>query len=275
VACAGRLALVAALAAAAATLHPAMAAHAAIGAPVSDAEMPRLDGQGKARVFGDAEVTVVVFLRAGQDRSLVAMRKLAKCQKELAGRSLRWVGVVAQSPPPAELAAKARESGFEAPMLVDTDDALYGSLGIATHPVVVIAGRDRKLAAFEVFNSVDFCTAVSAQARHALREISDDELRVALAPPRDTPVGVGQGAKRYRGLAEALFKSGNSDKALEYARRSIELDPAAAPTHALLGEILAAQGQCPKAIPAFEQALSLDPANASAKSGLDRCRVSR
>ena len=269
------MAFLAAVGAWASALHPVLAAHAAVGTPIADAELVRADGQGKARVFGDSQASVLVFFRPGQDRSASALRELARCQKAFASKPVRWLGLVADASPSEAVAAMVRDSGFAATILVDAGDALYGSLGIALHPVVVVADRDRKLAAFEPFRTVDFCTAVSAQIRYALREITGEELRAALEPAQAPALGAGQGGRRYRALAEALLKAGNLDKALENARKAVELEPAAAPSHALLGTILSARGDCASAEPAFRQAIVLDPANESAKAGLERCRPPR
>lgn len=255
-------------------LHPASAAHAAIGTPVPNAEMPTLDG-GKAFALRDVEANVLVFFRPHQERSMGALRELAQCQAAFSGKSVGWVAVVSGSAPPESVTAMLRDTRFVAPVLVDRGDALYGSLGLALHPVVVIVGRDRKLAAFEAFRSVDFCSVVSARIRSVLREITEDELRDALAPPKSTQGGDVQVARRYHALAEALFKARNYDKALENVRKSLDKDPLAAPAHALLGQVLFAQGKCVEAIPAFQQALSIDAASASAKEGLEQCKSAR
>lgn len=254
--------------------HPARAAHAAIGTPIADAEMSTLE-EGRARVLGDVEADVLVFFRPNQERSLGALRELAQCEQALVGKSVRWVAIVSSSAPADDVKAMMRASGFAAPVLVDEGDALYGSLGLALHPVVVIAGRDHRLAAFEPFRSVDFCAVVGARIRHLLHEISDDELRLVLDPPRAVEGGNGQVALRYRAFAEALFNDQRYDKALENVRKSLDKDPLLAPAHALLGSILLAQGNCAEAVPAFDKALALDAANATAKQGLAQCKAAR
>lgn len=254
--------------------HPATAAHAAIGTAVANAEMPTLDG-GKAQALGNTEANVLVFFRPNQERSRGALRELVQCQQELSGKSVRWVAVVSNSAPAESAMAMVRDTRFAAPVLVDGGDAFYGSLGLALHPVVVIVDRDHKLAAFEPFRSVDFCSVVGARIRHLLREISDDELRRALAPPKSIEGGNGQVARRYRAFAEALFNDQKYDKALENVRKSLDKDPLLAPANALMGEILLAQGNCADAVPAFNKALAIDAANAAAKQGLERCKAAR
>lgn len=256
------------------SLHPASATRAAIGTPVSNVEMSTADG-GKAQVLQAVEANVLVFFRPNQERSLGALKELAQCRNAFAGKSVRWAAVVSASVPAETAAATVRDAGFAAPVLLDTGDALYSSLGLALHPVVVIVDKDSKLAAFEPFRSVNYCSIVSAHLRHVLGEISDEELRQALDPPKAAEGGNGQVARRYRAFAEALLKSGNLDKALENARQSVERDPTLAAGHALIGEILRALGNCTGAVPAFNQALALDPGNASSREGLERCKASR
>jgi len=269
-----RLTVVIALLACQFGFHPASAAHAAIGTPIPNMEMPAAEG-GKAQALQPVEANVLVFFRPNQERSLGALKELAQCQKAFAGKSVRWAAVVSASVAAQTAAAMVRDSGFAAPVLIDSGDALYSSLGLALHPVVVIVDRDSKVAAFEPFHAVNYCPVVSAHLRHVLHEISAEELRKALNPPRANEGGNGQVAQRYRAFAEALFKSGNLEKALENARKSVERDPALAAGHALIGEILRAQGNCADALPAYEQALALDAGSASAKEGRERCKPAR
>lgn len=266
-----RLGLLIALLIGTAGLHMASAAHAAIGTPVGNTEMQVLGG-GKALALKDVEANVLVFFRPNQDRSLGALRELAQCQAGFAGKSVHWVAIVSSAAPAESAGTLLRDSGFAATALVDRDDVLYGSLGLALHPVVVIVGRDQKLAAFEPFRAVDFCSVVGARIRHLLREINDEQLNGILAPAKSTQGGSDQVARRYRAFAEALFKDKNYDKALENVRKSLEKDPQLAPAHALLGDILQAQGKCVEAIPAYTQALTLDAANQIAKDGLEHCK---
>lgn len=269
-----RLAILSALWLGLCLLHPANAVHAVIGTPVAQAEMPSVEG-AKIKILREAEINVLVFFRPNQERSLGALKELAQCQKNFAGKSVQWTAIASASASADSAAAPIRAAGFAAPVLLDNDDALYGSLGLALHPVVVIVNRERKLAAFEPFRAVNYCEVVSAHLRHLLREIGDEELRQILDPPKATQGGEDQVAKSYRAFAEVLLKSGNLEKALDNVRKSIDKDPKVASAQALLGQILAAQGNCAEAIQAFDRALVLDAASAAATEGLERCKTPR
>lgn len=256
---------------------PAIATHAALGTPVADAQLAPSGGDARVAVLGRDEATVIVFFRPDQGRSRAALKELAQCRRGLAGERARWVALVPEGAPAQAVAAMVRDSGFDAPVLVDAGDAFYGALGLSLHPVVVIVDRDRRLAAFEPFRTVNFCAVTSAHLRHALKEISDEELRAALDPPAATSPGASFNGKRYRSLAERLLRDGNADKALEMARKGLEGDEGAgaADGHALIGRILAAKGDCAAAKAEFEKAISLDKSHAAAREGLARCPPAR
>lgn len=270
----GRLAFLMALFGWISSFHPATAARAQVGTPVADVELATLEG-GKDRLLGDVAANVLVFFRPNQDRAVSTLKNLAVCQKAFAAKPVRWVAIVSGAAPRDSVTAVVREARLAMPVLVDEGDALYGSLGVALHPVIVIVGADRRLAAFEPFRAINYCAVLTARLRHVLREISDDELQRELAPPRAVNGGDAQSAGRNLRLAEALFRAGNYEKALESARRSLEKDPALAPAHALMGEILAAQGNCAEAVRAFARALEIDSGSAPAKEGIERCKPMR
>lgn len=87
-------------------------------------------------------------------------------------------------------------------------------------------------------------------------------------------------APAHAALGDAYWQRFNSthekewaDKALESARRAVELNPRLAVARVTLGNIFRRTGQYEEAISQFEHALGLDPLNADARSGLARAYV--
>lgn len=265
-----RAAALALLVAGAIAFDTAPAAHAAVGTPVPNTRLPTLTG-GTEDLLANAPVTVLVFVRPRQERSEAALRELASCRRENVGAAAQWRAVVSSNAPPQDAAELVRESAFESPVLVDTGDSVYGSLGIALHPVVVIVGPDRTLAAFEAYRSIDYCAVVRARIRHALREISDEEMRAVLEPAPAVDGGAAQAARRYRALAQRQLDAGNAQRALENARRAVEKAPADATSHALTGDSLRALGRCGEATQAYARALAIDAHSEAALDGSRRC----
>jgi tetratricopeptide (TPR) repeat protein len=242
-------------------------AHVTIGGLVENAELTALDG-AKYPLLSNATANVFVFFKPGQDHSRTTMVHLAACQKELAAKSVRWVAVVSDRYPRADVETMVKETGIDMPVLIDVGDALYGKLGVALCPVLGIADRDHKLVAYEYFTKINFTDVVRARIQYLMKEITQQELERILNPPEATQ-GTGVESARLRlKLAEKLFLAKNYTKALENVNKSLEKDPTAVSAHVLKGNILAAQGNKEAARAAYAEALKLDPANASATEGL-------
>jgi tetratricopeptide (TPR) repeat protein len=199
------------------------------------------------------------------------MKDLATCEKEFAGKPVRFVAVVSDSWPAAEVQAFVRESGVRMPVLVDDGDALYGKLGIRLHPVIGIVDAQRKLVAFEPFRQINYCDRVKVRIRWALGEASDAEVAKVDDPER-TPLphsdaGV---ARRHLNFARQLHRIGQEQRALEEVRKSLAFAPSAE-AYALEGQVLVALRRCPEALRAFDTAAKLEPANAAARDGRKSC----
>jgi hypothetical protein len=245
-------------------------AHAEVGSVIENVEMPVLGG-GKQPLLTAAEANVFIFFKPGQEHSRATMKKIALVEKETAGKSVHWVGIVSDTIPKDDVSTLVKEAGIAMPILVDAGDALYGRLGVALQPVVGIADRNRKLVAYQPFAKINYIEVIRARIRHLLREIDDRELAQALHPPVATWSDDPASARRRLTLAEKLLQAKNYDKALENVNIGIEKDPTLAAAHALLGEILAAKGSCAEALLSYERALTLDPSDARALEGKKAC----
>ncbi len=241
-----------------------------IGDAVQDVQLDALGG-GKDRLLArGAKANVFVFFRPQQEHSLDTLKDLAGCEKEFAGKPVRFVGVVSDAWPADEVKALVRETGVRMTVLVDRGDELYGALGIRLHPVIGIVDQKGKLFAFEPFREINYCDRVRVRIRYLLGEVAEAEIARVDEPARSelrTEEGV---AKRHLNFARMLVKIGDHDKALEEVQKGLAISPSAS-GYALQGEILAAKGRCPDATRAFDAALKLEPANAVASEGKKRC----
>jgi tetratricopeptide (TPR) repeat protein len=244
----------------------------AVGDALENPTLRTLDG-GKAELLSRKHLgSVFVFFRPNQVHSTDALAELVAVQRELAGKPLRFVGVVSDTWSPEEVRETVRQAGVDWPILVDAGDALYGKLGVRLHPVVGLADRNLKLFAYEHFRQINFREILLARLKLILGEIDQAAMDRAIDPPKGTLPGDDPRdvARRHVNLARQLWKRGNADKALEFCRRSLEVAPLA-DAWVLQGEVLAAQGKCPQALPAFEAALKIEPAHAVALQGRKGC----
>ena len=241
-------------------------AYAAIGDVIADAVMPGLDG-GQHHLLTDATVNVFVFFKPGQKHSEVTLRQFAQLEKELAGKSVRWVAITSDRIPRAEVEAARQAAGVAMPVLVDVGDALFSRLGVTLEPSTGITDAGHRLVAYQPFTQVNYVAVVRARIRHLLKEIDDAELDRVSHPPAATNGGDNIAAHRRLKLAEKLFQAKLYVKALANVKISIDKNPADAAAHVLMGQILAIQNNWGEALKAFDRALELDSANAVALAG--------
>jgi hypothetical protein len=243
------------------------------GKPVPEVVLNEVGG-GAAPVFDKAaSVNALVFFRSPHERSHDTLKMLATCQPKLAGKSVRFVGLV-----PADSAAAAKEavaaSGAKLKVLVDEGDAVYAALGVRLHPGIAIADKTRSVVAFEPYHNVDFCEIVEARIRRALGEISDADVAAVLEPKTSALPGhdaTGGGvAHRDVVFGKKLLAAKSYAAAHDAVRKAIKVTPSAEAWR-VEGEIFAAEGKCPDAVKAFDSALALDPKDAGAAAGRKSC----
>jgi tetratricopeptide (TPR) repeat protein len=251
--------------------------HVKIGDALQNEELPTLDG-GRAALFSaKALANVFVFFRPGQEHSIATLHKLAAWQAEFAAKPVRFVAVVSAGRPPDDVRAAVKEAGLRLPVLLDTEDHLYGKLGVRMHPLVGIADEKFHLLAWEPYRQVNFDSRIRAKIRLALKEIDQAAVDRVENPPRATFPNEVDGAVAHRNvrLGEMLLDRKQYAKAEERARHVIEIEPKHVPAHVLLGNVLAAQGRCPEAAKAYAEALRLEPGNAAAREGGRRCDAAK
>ncbi|HEU4385400.1 MAG TPA: TlpA disulfide reductase family protein [Anaeromyxobacteraceae bacterium] len=241
-----------------------------VGEPVEDVEMPTLDGR-RERLLGKGKASLFVFFRPGQDHSLDVLARLAKLEREFAGKPVHFAAVVGDDSPAADVRAAVKEAGIRMPVLLDRGNAFYGKLGVRLHPVVGIADQGGRLAAYEHFRKVNMEDRMRVRLRRLLGEITDAQVEAVLEPARAEEGGPAQVARRYNNLARALLKGKNHAKAEETARKSLQADASLAAAHGALGAALAGLGKCAEALPELEIALRADPADAAALEGKKTC----
>ncbi len=216
----------------------------AVGDVVKNRRMPAVDGKPEL-LLGTAQANVFVFFRTGQDHSASALAHVAKLEAELAGKPVRFVGVVSGSEPLDEVRTMVRAAGVRMPVLIDEKDALYGELGVVLHPSVGIADAKHRIVGYQPFRKVNLLDLLRGRIQLALGEITETQFAAIVDPPA-APVAVNRAHARAN-LARKLLAMGSVAAAIDSARAAVKLDPAYADAHAVLAEALARDGQCPEA----------------------------
>jgi hypothetical protein len=240
---------------------------------VAATALPGVDGGAEELQPKGAGASVLVFFRPDHERSLAMLSDVARCQERLAGKAVRWLGVVPDGTAAATAREDAARAGARLALAVDRGDAVYGALGLRMHPVVVVLEPGRRVSAVEPFHAVDGCDLLTIRVRRALGEATDAEVARAAAPERSDLPGDGDQtlvARRNLHLAEKLLAVRSHAKAHAQVRKALEVAPLA-DAWALEGEIFASEGRCADARRAAASAAAIEPANVRAAAVRARC----
>src|SRR5512138_1197772 len=88
-----------------AAFPPTARARAEAGTSIENVELKTLSGGKEKLLSAKAKANVFVFFRTSHDRSLDALKQMAACEKELAGKPVYWTAVVSGSEPIADVKA--------------------------------------------------------------------------------------------------------------------------------------------------------------------------
>lgn len=237
-----------------------------IGALVDNPSLPALGG-GEQHLLSDTNVSVFIFFKPGLEHSNQALVQIAACQQAMTNEPVHWCAIVSDRSSRAEVEATVKATGLAMPVLIDGGDALYGKFGVVLHPVIGITDQNRRLVAYQPFAKVNYGTVMEAQIRHALNEITDQELAAVLQPQPVIYSGDISTAHRFLRLAGKQFAATNYDRALVNVGHSLDKNPTAA-AWSLKGRILTAQGKPAEARAAFAAALKLDAQDPAALEGM-------
>jgi len=240
--------------------HVALA-RAEAGTPIQNVELKTLAG-GKAMLLSPkAKANVFVFFRTGQERSVDALKQMATCEKDLAGKSVYWAAVVSSSEPTAEVQAMVKLAGIQMPVLIDEGDVLYDKLGIRLHPMVGIADAKLAVVAMEPYRQLEYCDVIKTRIKMLLGEATTADLEKVMNPPKSPLPGEGNPAMKAQrdvNMARRLYEIGQYSDAVKFADRALAIAPVAH-AHTVKGQAFVKLGKCADAKKAFEAALKLDP----------------
>jgi len=259
-----RLSLPLAVLALAAALPPVVRARAQPGVQLENVELRTLGG-GKAWLLSArAKANVVVFFRSGQERSVDALKQLAACEKEMAGKAVYWAAVVSGSDAGAEAQAVVQQTGIKMPVLIDEGDVLYDRLGVRLHPMIGIADGKLQLVAMEPYRQLETCEIIRMRIKLLLGEADQAALEKAINPDR-SPLGSDPAKRAMRDvhMARRLLDIGQYTDSVKFAQKALLVAPVAQ-AYTVMGEAYVKLGRCAEASKAFAQALALDPKESAA-----------
>lgn len=256
-----------------AAFPPPAHARAEPGTVLENVELRTLAGGTGKLLSPKHKANVFVFFRTGQDRSLDALKQMATCEKELAGKSIYWAAVVSGSELVDEVKAFVSQAGIKMPVLIDEGDVLYDKLGIRLHPMVGIADGKLVLAAMEPYRQIEYCEVIKTRIKLLLGEADQAALDKVLNPERSDLPGADKAKKAMRdvNMARRLLEIGQFAESVKFAEKAVGVAPVAE-AYTVMGKAYVKLGKCAEADGAFAKALELDPKDADASSLKGSCK---
>jgi tetratricopeptide (TPR) repeat protein len=245
-----------------AVVPPVAQARAEAGLTLENVELRTLAG-GKERLLStQAKANVFVFFRTGQERSVDALKQMASCEMDFAGKPVHWVAIVSGSAAPADVQAVVQKTGIQMPVLIDEADALYDRLGVRLHPMVGLADGRLRLVAMEPYRQLEFCDVIKTRIRVLLGEATMADLDQVRNPEKSPLPGEDRARKALRdvNLARRLYEIGQHEKAVKQAQHALEIAPVAQ-AFVVMGEAYAKLGRCADSTKALDEAQRLEPGN--------------
>ncbi len=243
-----------------AAFPPPAQARAEPGAVLQNIELKTLAGGKAPLLSAKAKANVFVFFRTGQERSVDALKQMAVCERELAGKAIYWAAIVSGSESPGEVQAIVAQTGIKMPVLIDEGDVLYDRLGIRLHPMVGITDGRFVLNAMEPYRQIDYCDVIRTRIKVLLGEATVAQLDKVMNPDKSPLPGADPMKKAMRdvNMARRLYEIGQYGDSLKFANKALEVAPVAH-AYTVMGLAYAKLGKCDEANKAFEQATKLDP----------------
>jgi peroxiredoxin len=195
------------------------------GEPFPAFKLPAIDGSIVDSESMKGSVVVLLCLSAEQRRSELAAMDSDAVVLDLASESVKVVHVTADVIQKAYFEKFRQERGIRAPLALDAERMLYGKLGLIVFPTTAVIGKDGKLANVIALHDNRYKHVLDAEVRHALGQMSDEELAKRLAEQPTSDSSPKSASSAHRALARSLREKGRLDAAKDELKKALELDP--------------------------------------------------
>ncbi len=240
--------------------------HIQMGDSVPDLQLRRLDGD-EERYLGPetSQARVFAFVKPDHERSAALINQWAELQAAFADQPVHWVLVISDRHN-AGATADWDSLAPGATVLVDTNDQLYGELGVPLTPVVGIADESGVLRAYLPYRRINYRTIITAHVRQVLGTISAEEMERLLNPSGGVADSLLAGAKRRLKLGRMLLNRERLDAAETQVEEALGDCPNLAEGYLLLADIHRAAGRTAEADQAATRAQQLAATTAATPS---------
>lgn len=224
-------------------------AHAQVGDVIEPVLLPDVEGELHPFI-GEADVNVFILFNPQKPHSRNSLRKISDVIKKWSDHSVEWTAILSDRFPASETMDFFEEAEFESRILIDRQDDLYGSLGVALYPVIGITDKNHVLRHYLPFRKVNYASVLDAAIREVLGQIDRAAFDKVLNHPESEVDKTRLRKKGARlGLARELITRGCLDEAKEMVLLHLEEwpeDPPALEILSSIEDVMDAQNQSPQ-----------------------------
>lgn len=238
------------------------------GAPAISFALKDCEGKDHEFKAGSGNITVLSFVKLGQDRSRDQIKDLVDLQKELGSKGVDFLLVAAYTDTAEDCKKAAGDLGVKFPILLDKDQKVYGDYGLFILPSTGVIGKDGKFAFEHSSHGRDFKDVVGGKVKVLAGLMTEEEYRKKITPLETVSKSKEENeADRQIALGRVLAKRGMPDKAAEKFAVALELDPKNVSGRIAYGESLVAMKKYDEAFVQFQKAKELNPSSKEAQLG--------
>jgi len=240
-----------------------------IGDKVPDFTLQDTDGTDVSLDSLSDKVVVIIFWRAGQERSVEALTALETIYTEFKEQDVEVLAFSSEEGGLEPISKIKQSKQLTFTMLHDKEQKLYGDYGVIGIPSTYVIDKEGKLGYYYPGYRDDYSRQIHGRLEVLLGKKTLDELQAELQPTEKSELSEGEKkAGRYLKAGNRLLEKGMMELAVKQYEKAVQEDPDIFEAHLHLGNIYLAQKKIEEANAAFSQAVKLKPKSAEAYTGL-------
>ena len=240
------------------------------GEPSPDFTLKDLDGKIFSLSQSKGKVTIILYWRLNQDRSLGALKELKHVFEKLSDQPLQVLAITKDTDKLSAIKSLKKSLEIPYPILLDRDAEVYAEFGVFVFPSTALIDKKGVYRFHHGGFRENYYEEIFGQSRILLGLITKEGLNAKNGKNFSSLTDDQKRAINHIKLGKTLRKRGMNEKALQNLKEAVELDEANPEGHILLGLLLLDQHETDQALQHLKRGIELDPKSIDAKIGLGR-----
>ncbi|MBI4687610.1 MAG: redoxin domain-containing protein [Nitrospirae bacterium] len=238
------------------------------GEAAPDFKLKSIDGKPVSLSEYKGKITVIIYWRPDQSRSIEALKDSRDVLKRFKGKGVEVISLIPDGETVEGILKIIKDNEVDFPILIDAAKEVFGGYGIRVYPTTVIIARDGKIAHDIPGHPLTYRLILEGYLMYMLGEIDEAKLKAMISPQKEQEDKAMLEAERRYNLALKFTEGGQLAQATEAAKKSIDAKLSFIKPHILLGFLFIEAKDSDNAIEEFNKALKIDPNSHDAKTGL-------